>query len=126
VGPSLPVGDDGDRKFREDLLDGLSLTPAGKNKFSTMESKKLRVRSDQRFRNRTGYITADRTPAITPAVAPTAQEFVIHCATNMTKVVPPTTQAMNAMIRNGAFGRGGMDTTRRDRLVRGESRIGSG
>lgn len=73
----------------------------------------MRVRSDQCFRNRTGYIAADSTAEITPVVVPTAQESVIQCAATMTKVVPPTTAAMNAMIRSLVFGCGGMDPTLR-------------
>lgn len=78
--------------------------------------QEMRVRSHQCFRNRTGYIAADSTPAITPAAVPTAPESVTQCAATMTKVVPPTTAAMNAMIRTGSFGLlgpGGMDPTLR-------------
>jgi len=51
---------------------------------------------DQCLRNDTGYIAVDSTPAIAPAVAPTAHEPVIQYITRMTTAVPITTAPMNA------------------------------
>ena len=73
----------------------------------------MQVENSQRFRNTTGYMTADNTPAITPAVAPIAQELLIQYAIKMTKVVPPTTATMNIIIRAGLLGRCDMDPTLR-------------